>query len=990
MNKSSLLLSVFALVLALGAVMFFAGGNDSALPAPPSDEYFEQQDEDAVASAVVGASAEVAIFEGDVVEGDDEADRSEVDMQVEDSPRLVIQVWDRKQGKVAPEAQVYVLEGYEGPETRDAFAPHMCELAITSGKRYTATSEGRVELPRFDTTTIIAATLPGASGVTRLRKGHRATESVMLQSDETVTVRVTDPRGRVVADVPVGIQQRIPERVNTDRMIKQWQQLESSIAAAEVRLASAANADVRARFERRLAGEQRQREQLVAQFRELKSVDAGAKNPEGKKPGKNSKTKKPGKNKSAEPKKSKAVVTTKMDLKARRRTDAKGYAVFKHFQLYRKNAAGWWPEQHQNQFEAVLMVPLAEPVREDFSGKPVPEDVIELRLPPTGSIALRTVDRDGRPFTHPVRGELRITAGNNPRFARLPIRKEQNEREIVFPFVGLGMQLHADCRLDDNDFRWRAPEFAGPQQPGERLTVDLVVAPGAAMLYGRMLDASGAALANAEVTFLINSIRGRLEGEEVLLDDEGRFHLPYQIQGQHQPPWRLQVRYQDRMPVPGLATTLGALPKEGVMDIGDLQIGELTRITFGQVVNDLGDAIAGARVQLQRERETGRQARLDWQDEAFSVTTTDEDGNFSLFGDLEAGRYRLRVTANEHFPYDPPSLPSREGTVIELVRRSRVLGSVLLPEWSSSRRVKARLESQADPSQSREDGIRRYRGQNLIYFDWVKPGIYNLSLRLEDFPDAFLRVNGFEIKAGERDTHPRLKDLDLTRDLYRFEVFAVDEAGKSMNPKTPLRARVMRPDGSYAMVGFYWKGGRTEIFSGQSSLEVLPEEPGFRAQPATLVAGRNELRFTRVPPVTLTTPGLRQLVGEESVWISMTLIETQTVTSFDSRSRRMAQSMKRASSSYGRLNAQDQAFLRSLRDGRYRVVARLGDKRRGGLVSVTLGEVEVRLQPGGQPNVFAVAVDTQAVMTAMQEVAQQRAAADLRAASRPVGGRRGK
>ncbi|MGK0264034.1 MAG: hypothetical protein ACI8UD_002691, partial [Planctomycetota bacterium] len=123
---------------------------------------------------------------------------------------------------------------------------------------------------------------------------------------------------------------------------------------------------------------------------------------------------------------------------------------------------------------------------------------------------------------------------------------------------------------------------------------------------------------------------------------------------------------------------------------------------------------------------------------------------------------------------------------------------------------------------------------------------------------------------------------------------------------------------------------------------------------------------------------------------SMTLIETQTVTSFDSRSRRMAQSMKRASSSYGRLNAQDQAFLRSLRDGRYRVVARLGDKRRGGLVSVTLGEVEVRLQPGGQPNVFAVAVDTQAVMTAMQEVAQQRAAADLRAASRPVGGRRGK
>jgi hypothetical protein len=444
------------------------------------------------------------------------------------------------------------------------------------------------------------------------------------------------------------------------------------------------------------------------------------------------------------------------------------------------------------------------------------------------------------------------------------------------------------------------------------------------------------------------------------------------------------------MPVPGLATTLGVLPKEGVMDIGDLQIGDLTRITFGRVVNDLGDGIPSARVQLQRQREVGSRARLSWQDEAFAVTTTDDDGQFFLFGDLEASRYRLRVTADEHFPYDPPNLPSRDGAVIELVRRSRVVGSVLLPKWLSSRRIKVRLESQADPSKGRDDRIRSYRGQQLIYFDWVKPGIYNLSLRLEEFPDAFVRVNGFEIKAGQRDAHPRLKNLDLARDLYQFEVFAIDEAGKRMNPKTPLRARVMRPDGSYAMVGFYWKGGRTEILNSQSSLEVLPEEPGFRSQPTTLIAGRNELRFARVPAVTLNTPGLRQLVGEESVWISMELLETQTVMSFDSRSRRLAKSMRWASSSHGRLNARDRAFMRPLRDGRYRVMARLGDKRRGGLVSVTLGEVDVRLVPGGQPNVFTVAVDTQAVMTAMQDMAQRRAAAEQRAASQPARGRRGK
>lgn len=1002
MNKSSLLLSVFALVLALGAVIYFGGGDDIALPAPPSEEYFEKQDDDAASSVVVEASVEGASFEGAADEGDDEAGRSEVEIQIDDAPRLVIQVWDRKKGRVAPEAKVYVLEGYEGAEMRDAFAPHWCEVAIAKGKRYTATTEGRVELPRLEKTTIIAATLPGSSGMTRLRKGHRETESLVLQAEESVTVRVTDQQGRALADVPVGIQQRIPERLNPDRLIRQWRDLEKSIAAAESRLASAANAASRARGERRLVGMQRQRGQLTEQFRAMKSSEGTAKKPKGKSPApstkgkkgskstKSTKGKKSTKAKSPSPKNIVAVITTKMDLKARRRTDAKGYAVFKHFQFYRKNASDWWPKQHANRFEAVLMVPLAESVREGFRGNPVPEDVIELRMPPTGSVALRTVDRDGRPFTHPVHGELSIIDGKNPRWSRLPIRKEQNERMIVFPFVGLGMQLDASCRLDDNDFRWRAPAFAGPQEPGERLAVDLVVAPGAAMLYGRLLDASGAALANAKTTFLINSIRGRLEGEEVLLDDEGRFHLPYEVQGQHQPPWRLQVRYQERMPVPGLATTLGVLPKEGVMDIGDLQIGDLTRITFGRVVNDLGDGIPSARVQLQREREGGSRARLSWQDEAFAVTTTDDDGQFFLFGDLEAGRYRLRVTAGEHFPYEQPNLPSRDGTVIKLDRRSRVVGSVLLPEWLASRRVKVRLKSQADPGKGRDARIVDYRGQQLIYFDWVKPGIYNLSLRLEDFPDAFVRVNGFEIKPGQRDMHPRLKDLDLARDLYRFEVFAIDEAGKRMNPKTPLRARVMRPDGSYAMVGFSWRGGRVEILNSQASLEVLPEEPGFRSQPSTLIAGRNELRFARVPAVTLNAPGLRQLVGEESVWISMELLETQTVMSFDSRSRRLAQSMRRASSSHGRLDARDRAFMRPLRDGRYRVIARLGDKRRGGLVSVTLGEVDVRLVPGGQPNVFTVSVDTQAVMTAMQDVAQRRAAAEQRAASQPARGRRGK
>jgi hypothetical protein len=976
MNKPFFLIAALGLLLATGLWIFWLAGNEVVLPSPPTVATDEADTE----ASVVSVEASLTSADFAEVSSDDSAeqpDRSSVEIELDDAPRLVIQVWNGKKGVVAPEADVFVLEGYQGPELRDAFAPHWCELAETKGTRYKASTEGQVELPRLKQNAIIAAMLPGASGMKYLRREHGEVEFVVLQPQETVTVRVLDARGRPVADVPVGIQQRIPERTKSDQIIRDWKDMTAQVERLEKLAASSAEAnraENRERLERRLASLRRMQGELAGKMKQLRQPVAG-KVTSGKGAGK-----KPGK---PEQQKSRDLISTSMALKARRRTDSNGLAVFQHFQLYRHRMEGWWPKEHRDQFEAVLMVPLTESVRQGFHGKPVSEEVIELRMPPTGSVALRTVDRDGRPFTHPVHGELRIRDGANPEFARMQIRKQQNEREIVFPFVGLGMQLDARCRLDDNDFRWRSPAFAGPQQAGERITVDLVVAPDAAMLYGRLLDATGTPLADAKTSFLINSIQGRLEGEEVLLDDAGRFHLPYQLRSEHQPPWRLQVRYQGRVPVPGLATTLAVLPKEGVMDIGDLQIDALTQITFGRVVDDLGQAIAGARVQLQREREVGRKPRISWQDEAFTTATTDEDGNFSLFGDLEAGRYRLRVTAQEHFPFEQPNLPGRDGVLIELPRRARVVGTVLTPKWLSTRSIKVRLECHTDSANSRDGQIHDYNGKQFIYFDWARPGVYSVSLRLAEFPDPFVTVSNFEIRAGQRDEHPRLKELDLGRDLYQFEVLAINEQGARMNPKSPLRARVMRPDGSYTNVGFNWKGGRAVIISAQSTLDVRPEESGYRAANTTLVAGRSEVQFLRVPPVTLRLPGMRQLVGDEKVWISMRMEEPLSVASFDSRSKRMADSIKRQSSSFDQLTDDDHVSLATLRDGRYAVVAWLGDKSRGGLVTVALGEVLVRAEPGAPPVELAVAVDAQAVQAALQDLAQRRVA-------NPGGGNRGR
>ena len=74
----------------------------------------------------------------------------------------------------------------------------------------------------------------------------------------------------------------------------------------------------------------------------------------------------------------------------------------------------WGKAQVEPVFEAALLMPLTTPVTKEISLDELPDGVIELQKPPTAALALRTVDRDGRPFTHPVHGKRLTTIHVEP------------------------------------------------------------------------------------------------------------------------------------------------------------------------------------------------------------------------------------------------------------------------------------------------------------------------------------------------------------------------------------------------------------------------------------------------------------------------------------------------------------------------------------------------------------------------------------------------
>ncbi len=989
MNKLPFVILLLLLVGVAGAFAVWTGEDGPQISVHEAPLPGEGEAEPAKADEMMappGDEMPAAEPDADLPEGLDAIARQEVAGGQGELRYLVVQVWNGKPGVPAAATDVFFLDGFEGPELGDPYAQHWSSLAEGRGQKFKTDSAGQVQLPPVESWAMVTAQGAGTYGCAKVGRKHRKVETILLQADETLTVRVVDGEDRPAAGVPVGVAQRVPVKAAAPAkfqdLLRQMRTLEQQ--AADIQRYIKENPGQRAEVTAKMNGIRERQRRVRGELGRMKRAGAGKGKGKGKRPGQPRRALA-----RAEPAKPK--ITARTEVRARRRTDSSGLAVFRHFQIYRRQQAAWWPQQYVDQFQAVLLMPLQQPEAASFSGRPAPTETLELRLPPTGSIALRTVDLDGRPFTHPVRADLRLHDAESVPWARLSERKAQNQTEIVFPFVGLGLRFTARCRLDDSDFRWTLPPFSGPINAGERVTIDVVVAPKEGMLFGRLLDRDSKPLAGARPTFLINSGAGRLEGEEVVLDKDGRFHLPYQVRDKHRGPFRLEIRHDDVKPIAGLVMALPRIPAGRVPDLGDLHIEDFGRIAFGTVTDDVGQPLRGANVQLQRQRDVGgEQPRLAFVDEAFVTDRTDASGRYELYGTLEPGRYRLRVQAKNHFPHDSRDLRAGEQLDLQLLRNSKVVGTVLTPAWLPSRNLRIVLQSVLDPKFRREDQIHDYKGKKYIYFDRVRPGTYTVSIRVQDFPDPIQRIDALEIRPGQQDLHPRLRDIDLGVLLHRFEVTAVDENGRAMRPSWPLLARIVRPGGQSSLIGFPWKGPKLEVISTTPDLHVVPLADGYQADPVVLVAGINQLQFRKVPPVILHLPGLRGLVGSGLVWVAMRLESgapgsqlPRALDAWDGRSKRISGmfARKRRAKAGKMLGQNDSLQVAVNVDGSYRVMAYLlatGKARKARPVGVELGKVQVRLVPGSGPLRVTVPVNAEKVAKALAELAQHEASGVVR------------
>ncbi|MCP5043213.1 MAG: carboxypeptidase regulatory-like domain-containing protein [bacterium] len=659
-------------------------------------------------------------------------------------------------------------------------------------------------------------------------------------------------------------------------------------------------------------------------------------------------------------------------------TDDAGSATEPHFQLVRERP----PRGGTEDYSAAVPVPFQQPVVTTFRNDPLPNEPIELRLPPTGSLIIRVVDSEGTA----VSSAARITAtvprkgpphpSLAPNFDRLVRRKEQGETSVSFPWLGLGLDLRLHIRFDDDDFTWEV-SAKGPVASGETLTIDVPTPTWMGLLRGRLLDPAGRPHADENATFLITDRSGRIEGEEISTDASGQFVLPFRVR-RTQPPIALEIRAQYADAPAGVVHAVRALDA-GSTNLGDLHLEGLDLLATGTVTNDLGHPLEGARVTLQRERlrRGADPTKLAWQDEAFVETKTGPDGTFVLFGQVPPGSARLHASAQNHTDASSAAFAPGSELSLQLTRTGRLNGRLRAPSWLPAAALDLRLRPQGS---GRARNVRpRGRADRLRYdFRQLIPGSYDFEVRVRNFPDPVLQVTNIRIEPGSPAADPRLTDIDLTTLLYRYEIEARDGLGNPVaRLGSPLVAEIARLDGRVEHRAFPWRNGRVEIFSTTPTLQVVQLGTGYRPQQATVSSGRQTLIFERLSPPTVVLPNIRQLCGDRRVRISLVLQSTtglpEGMRALDQRTGRSRNySRAQLSKSGGAwLGTSDEVEVPLMRDGRYRVVVRLYEKGVRGPVSVIAGSVDVRLT-GSRSQRLQATLDSNRIQAAIIELKKRR------------------
>lgn len=889
---------------------------------------------------------------------DDEQVRQEVTASPDGSAGPVLRVVDAASGAPVPMAEVFADEAGGDWRQRADGSGHWAERLERSTPARRTDARGEVTLPAVRRRLLVAARADGRFGVAFVRPSDKQ-PVLELVPDLTLRVLVRDGAGQPVASVPVGLCVDLRERLQrvsratTDAggiaELRHVQLFETRVPPPNPA------ADEKQRLGAEVERTNAALQQLRVEFGNFRNLQA------------------------ADQERVRAAVREAMVRFERsrqqlsvasRQLDEQSSQVEEQ-RRRRAPETQAWPLAD---FVVTAEVPQIQPALLRFPARAIPGDIVELRLPAMSSLVVHLLGPDGAPLRSPCSVMLRVDAGtrvagtapaNFDDLCTMRIDKALGADTVVFAPVGLGLHFDLHVRFADNDFNFQHENAAGPLTLAPQ-EIEVRTPAWFTMLAGRFVDDRGRALAGVEAEIFVAGARGRVEGERLRPEDDGRFELPLRLRNPA-PPYTLEVqaRIGDRRF--GKLIGLPELVQGRRTEIGEVVLKELPVLASGTVRNDLGEPLAPVDVVVNVLRGDR------WTEESFVRDRTDTEGKFLIYGEPRPQRLQLTATLRRHAG-ETRAIVFGERVEIVLSRTGAIQAEGMLPPFVPREAVFATL---ADAAGGKPRDIqvrpRPNNGFELRIGD-LRPGAWDLMVRVRGLPRPLAVAERIFVRPGETVRPATIDGLDLRGQLFEFMVRAVDQAGQPMpDPGSPLLVELRDERGLPTLVPFAWRSGRVRVITDQPSVNVIGMASGHRPARALIQAGDSTLTLTRLHPLVLQLPGLRaQLGAQQAARISLVFVGDTGVPGVDLQASDQSSGRTRGYSraALGKaggagLGADDTVSVALMFNGRYEIVLRVDGP--GGRVSKTIGFVDAVLD-GASPMTVTVSPDGRAVQDAMAEL----------------------
>lgn len=602
----------------------------------------------------------------------------------------------------------------------------------------------------------------------------------------------------------------------------------------------------------------------------------------------------------------------------RGRTDERGRAVLRHFQMMRQSRRSDQPKEFRERFAAVLRIPTTPIVLAEFPGRPTTDDEVHIHVPPLGTVQVQLVDHSGRPLLTPARIGI-STIGSAPK--TFPIRsgtfsqtanKPVGTAPVTMPYAQVGRDVRLYARYAHDRRSAYSETTEGPKEPGQCVGIKIAPLARHCVFAGRFLH-NGQALKSGSVSITIwrDDVIASTAGAQTVAS--GLWDLVMSARSE-KARWRMEFRYQ-QLALEGATETEPPANKwfGAILDFpgyqpgtrhefGDIVLGELPPLAAGIVVDDAGEPIAGASVSIQQERaartRTSRslssgfalfesnEILISWlntNDRSLSGfngrsgarsgtpsyrslrhlrTKTQANGTFAIYGSMPTGKLRVLADGSEHFSaHVLLPAPSRNLRLV-LPRSGFLRGKVLLPEWLPQRSIKIKLRPHEESRRRRETVSTRVAESpgHPFVLQPLRPGRYDLLVEMRNISAPMTIIGDVFIKPGDNQD-ARTQAIDLRHALFRYHLEARDEAGRPFPLDGPIHARFAQPDGTFVEAGFRWQKGKAELITPHSTAELTFFGRGFVPLQQQYGPGNHDVFLTTQKPALVNVPGARALSG---------------------------------------------------------------------------------------------------------------------------------